>query len=67
MSLKEIHQFFEKYQYDPTKSSDRKKLLQKAIQVSDKKLQQAIQEHDRLKYELEAYLDNVDCEKNKEI
>lgn len=56
MSLKEIHQFFEKYQYDPTKSSDRKKLLQKAIQ-----------EHDRLKYELEAYLDNVDCEKNKEI
>ena len=56
MSLKEIRQFFEKYQYDQTKSSDRKKLLQKAIQ-----------EHDRLKYELEAYLDNVDCEKNKEI
>ena len=67
MSLKEIRQFFEKYQYDPTKSSDRKKLLQKAIQVSDEKLQQTIQEHDRLKHELEAYLDNVDCEKNKEI
>ena len=67
MSLKEIRQFFEKYQYDPTKSSDRKKLLQKAIQVSDKKLQQAIQEHDQLKHELKTYLDNIDCEKNKEI
>ena len=67
MSLKEIRQFFEKYQYDPTKSSDRKKLLQKAIQVSDKKLQQAIQEHDQLNHELKTYLDNIDCEKNKEI
>ena len=67
MSLKEIRKKKKKYQYDPTKSSDRKKLLQKAIQVSDKKLQQAIQEHDQLKHELKTYLDNIDCEKNKEI
>ena len=67
MSLKEIHQFFEKYQYDPTNLATVKVSYKKPIQVSDKKLQQAIQEHDRLKYELEAYLDNVDCEKNKEI
>lgn len=40
-------------------------MLQKAIQVSDEKLQQTIQEHDKLKHELEAYLDNVDCEKIK--
>ena len=49
MSLKEIHQFLKKYQYDPTKSSDRKKVVtKKPFKFLIKKLQQAIQEHDRL-------------------
>ena len=58
MSLKEIHQFFLKNTNMTQPSlATVKSCYKKPFKVSDKKLQQAIQEHDRLKYELEAYLD----------